>query len=297
MASSLLCLALGSVYAVRHPHIADNVVGPGSLLESALAKLPFVDKAMCVGLPRSPMPFDVINKTTLEQWVPSLRYTTNPQHLSIDTGPKGHPALRQRFIPSERGSFRVVASINLEPRRSYEVEQSVMFEPGFQWGSEVESGKFGFGFAGGSAPTGGKVENDGFSVRLMWKGNYDGSASVGAYVYSVDRTMNLPYGDEFVFPDFTIPTGDWFQVKMRLTTNSSHEASDGQLQVWINDKLLFDRSGIQWQSEGEQPVIDDLLFSTFHGGNTAQWSPQNVVYARFSDICVFKTDAPTPEEP
>ena len=99
----------------------------------------------------------------------------------------------------------------------------------------------------------------------------------GAYVYSVDRTQNLPFGDEFVFPDFTIPIGEWFQAKMRLTTNSSLDTNDGQIQVWLNDKLLFERSGIQWQSKGHQLLIDQVLNSSFHGGNTSQWSLQDVV--------------------
>ena len=284
----LVCIIGGSVYALRKPSAFDNVIGPGSLTESFLAKFPFVDKVTCLGLPDSKESFDTLDKEIFKRWMPHLRYVLNPEELSVDSGLGGQRALRQRFTPSDKGSLRVVASINLALANTYEVEQSIMFEPGFDWGGEVESGKFGFGFAGGSAPTGGNVADDGFSARLLWKGNGDGTASAGAYVYSVDRTQNLPYGDEFIFPDFTIQPGDWFQVKLRLTTNSGHEQNDGVLQVWINDKLLFDRKGIRWQSNGEQPMIDQVLYSSFHGGNTDQWSPENVVYARVSDMCVFK---------
>lgn len=284
----LTCVALFFGYAIREPQALDSIAPPGSRMERALARLPFVDKVMCLGLPQSPQAFDTLDKDTLKSWIAPLRYVTNPQHLSIETGADGHTAFRQRFIPSKRGSYRVVVSVNVEPSRTYELEQSVKFEPGFQWGGEVESGKFGFGFAGGSAPTGGKVADDGFSARMIWRGNGDGTAAAGVYLYSVDRTLNLPFGDEFMIPDFTIPVDEWFRVKIRVTANSSHDASDGLMQVWINDELSLVREGIQWQSAGGQPLIDQVMYSSFHGGNTDQWSPQNEVYARFGDLCVYK---------
>lgn len=287
--SALLCpFALGSVYAIRHPGTMNNVIGPGSIVERALARLPFVDKVLCLGFPQHSIPFDSMDKAMLKQWIPNLRYVTNPEQLAVTSSAEDQSSLRQRFVPSDRGSLRVVLSTNLKPSNSYEVEQSVMFEPNFDWGGEVESGKFGFGFAGGSAPTGGTIADDGFSARLLWKGNGDGTASAGAYLYSVDRTQNLPYGDEFVFPNFTIPTGEWFNVKIRLTVNSLPEASDGQFQVWINEELEFDRRGIQWQSADKQPVVDQVLYSSFHGGNTDQWSPENVTHAQVKDVCVYK---------
>jgi|GEM_PF-3070694 len=282
-------------HAASEISLVDQMVGPGSLLERTLAKTPFADKVLCLRLPDSPVEFGVIDDASLKAWVGPLRYTTNPNLLAVVDGPEDRPALRQRFVPSSRGSERVVASMNLPPRRTYEVEHSAYFEPGFQWGGEVESGKFGFGLAGGSAPTGGKIADDGFSARFIWKGKGDGTASVGVYVYSVDRTQNLPYGDEFELPGFTISPGEWFRAKMRLTTNSELSAKDGKIEIWIDDELLFERDGIQWQSAGEGPAIDQVQFSSFHGGNTDQWSPADEVHARFADMCVYKNREELPE--
>jgi len=288
--AALVCISMsmGSVYILRSPDGVDSLIGPGSLIERVSARLPFVDKLLCLPLPKPAEPFDSLDKDDFKQWIPAVRFVTNPEQLSVDDGIDGGSSLRQRFMPSEKGSLRVVAAINLEPGSVYELEQSIMFEEGFDWGGEIESGKFGFGLAGGSAPTGGTVANDGFSARLLWKGHGDGTASPGAYLYSVDRNQNLPYGDEFEFSDYKIATGRWFKVTMRLLTNSDLEKNDGVFQVWIDGQILFERKNIQWQSDGASPVIDQILYSSFHGGNTEQWSPDNVVYSRVTDICIFK---------
>jgi len=297
--AALVCISMvmGSVYILGSPNGVNSLVGPGSLIERVSARLPFVDKLLCLPLPQPLEPFDALDKNSFKQWIPAVRFVTNPEQLSVDEGIDGGSSLRQRFTPSEKGSLRVVAAINLEPSSVYELEQSIMFEEGFDWGGEVESGKFGFGLAGGSAPTGGTVANDGFSARLLWKGHGDGTASPGAYLYSVDRDQNPPYGDEFEFSDYKIPTEQWFKITMRLLTNSDLEKNDGVFQVWIDGQLFFERKSIQWQSDGASPVIDQILYSSFHGGNSERWSPENVVYSRVANICIFKDRQEAEEEP
>jgi len=188
--------------------------------------------------------------------------------------------------PSDEGSERVIAVIDLNPRLTYELKQRVYIEEGFDWGGNVESGKIGFGLGGGSAPTGGTTDKDGFTARLAFRGREDGTAEATVYLYSADRTQNLPYGDEFSIPNFVIPIGEWFDVAMRITVNSEHDKADGDILVAINDEAFLERTGMQWQTEGDQPNIDRLIFSSFHGGNSSEWSPESTVYAQFAETCL-----------
>lgn len=245
-------------------------------------------KSMCIFIPNQPVDFGRLDTGAFQTWNEQLQYIINPQNLSIvksDAFKK--TAFRQRFVPSDKGSERVVASLAIEARATYELKQNVLFEEGFDWGDEAKSGKFGFGFGGGSAPAGGKTDKDGFTARLAWKGQEDGTANASLYLYSSDRSLNLPYGDSIAIPGFTIPIGETVEVALRLTVNSQHHLADGKISVRLNDKILLERENIQWQVEGELPAIDKLLFSSFHGGNSTAWSPAETVYAQFSDICLF----------
>jgi len=244
------------------------------------------NKNLCFFIPNSPSAFDTIDEATLQYWNKTFRYSVNPQNLSVvETDMES--ALRQRFVPSEQGSERVIVMVRAEGRTTYELRQRVLFEEGFDWGASHKSGKFGFGLGGGSAPSGGKTDKDGFTVRLAWYGQDDGTASANLYMYSADRSQNLPYGDLIKIPNFIIPIREWFEVAMRVSVNSELDIADGTISVWINNKLLLERTNIHWQTEGEKPSIDRLTYSTFHGGATPEWSPDETVYAQFSNICMY----------
>ncbi len=152
---------------------------------------------MCASIPKIYAPFDTVDLSKIRGWNESLAYVINPHSLSVADGPNGSSVFRQRFVPSELGSERVIAAFDVEPRHTYELRQSVFFENDFHWGINVQSGKFGFGNAGGSTPAGGKLDADGFTVRLGRFDRGDGTTSAALYFYSADRTNNLPYGDKF----------------------------------------------------------------------------------------------------
>ncbi len=276
-------MIVGLVFAV----VYSKTPSVRALFQRLANQAGFSDQYMCVFVPNEPSEFDTVDLDKLQAWNSSLRYVVNPQNLSVVTTTERN-SLRQRFIPSDEGSERVVANIRVEARTTYELKQSIFFEEGFDWGGEVQSGKFGFGFGGGSAPTGGTTDEDGFTARLAWRGREDNTtADATLYLYSADRTMNLPYGDEIKIPNFVIPIGEWFDVKLRLTVNSEHELADGVITVHLNDELLLERENIQWQTAGDKPVIDRLIFSSFHGGNSTAWSPSEVVYAQFANTCLY----------
>ncbi len=240
---------------------------------------------ICIALPSEHTAFDEVNTNTLRDWIPTLHYAVNPQHLSIESGLRGNTSLRHRFIPSSKGSIPIIAAADLEPAKMFELQQSILFETGFDWGGTRETGKIGFGLGGGSNPSGGSLESDGFTARLIWEGNNDGTAKLGAYVYSADRSHNLPYGDVFLVDGFEIPIGVWLDITLVVTMNSSVDKSDGSLAIWINDEVRLSRENIRWQGSGQEPMIDSLLLSSFYGGNTSEWSPDYTTFARVGNVC------------
>ena len=188
-------------------------------------------------------------------------------------------------MPSSRGSARVSARADLAPARTYRLAQSYYFEPGFDWGGRNEGGKMGFGFGGGSAPSGGQLQPDGFTSRFMWRGNKDGTAHAAVYAYSADRSQNLPYGDDHRLEDFQIPVGRWFTLVMEVELNSSTGSSDGSLRAWADGRLALERRNMAWQTRGSTPRVEDLFFSTFYGGADPSWSPDGTTHIRFADVC------------
>ncbi|ASJ74536.1 polysaccharide lyase [Granulosicoccus antarcticus] len=240
----------------------------------------------CLPIQDEPVPFGQVNKAMMQHWMPDLRYIVNPQHLSIDTGFENQSAIRQKFEPTNIGSDRVVASIDITGQQTYALSQSVLFEDGFDWGGTSESGKFGFGLGGGSTPTGGDARDDGLSARLIWQGNGDGTAGLGVYAYSADRSQNLPWGDVFNVENFQIPVGEWFRITLVVTANSTVNSHDGSLSVLLDNEVVMWKDNIQWQGSGVFPEVDQLIYSSFYGGNTAAWAPDYTTHARFSNVCL-----------
>lgn len=254
------------------------------LATNALAE----EEQACLPIHNEAVDFGHVDKALMREWAPNLRYVVNPEYLSVVNSHEDFPALRQKFVPNHIGTDRVIAAIDLEGRQTYAVSQSVLFEDGFDWGGIRESGKFGFGLGGGSVPTGGRSRNDGLSARLVWQGNGDGTAGLGVYVYSADRSQNLPYGDVFDVENFLIPVGEWFRVTLKVTANSSIYASDGSLSISLDDEVVLFKDSIRWQGAGTTPMVDRTMYSTFYGGNTSAWAPDYTTHAQFANVCLTR---------
>ncbi len=241
----------------------------------------------CARIPEKSTEFEEVSTTDIDHWLGlgKLLYATNTRHLAIGLRETGEPYMRQRLIPTPEGSTSVSARGELAPAASYKLSQSLFLEPGFDWGGKNEGGKLGFGLGGNTAPTGGMTNEDGFSARIMWRGQGNGSARFSLYIYSSDRSQKLPFGDDYIIEDYSIPIGEWVDVTMEVTANSSISKFDGSLRVWINDQLKLEQGNIQWQAKGPKPVVDRLLYTAFHGGNDSTWSPASTVFVRTSSIC------------
>ena len=64
---------------------------------------------------------------------------------------------------------------------------------------------------------------------------------------------------------------------------------DGELKIWVDDKLLLDCSNIRFRDVPEL-AIDSLIFSTFFGGNTPESSAHPTDEYIYFDDFVVRTD-------
>ncbi len=250
-----------------------------------------IDKGHCLAIDGKTRDYGSIDEPVMDALagIDEIIYTDNLRRLAIDESDDGTLSLRQKMVPSENGSERVLAGVKIKPARTYTLRQSVMFEPEFDWGGENEGGKLGFGLAGGSAPSGGDHQPDGFTVRFMWRGHGDGTAGLSVYSYAADRptsrTKGMSYGEDLVIEGYELPIGEWIDMQMEVTTNSTLTDSDGSVRVLVNGNLLLEHDDIRWQAKGGEPTIDQLLYSTFYGGNDPTWSPETTTHIRFADVC------------
>lgn len=74
-----------------------------------------------------------------------------------------------------------------------------------------------------------------------------------------------------------------------LTGTSLQGNRDGELKIWLDDKLVVDCNNIRFRDVPEL-AIDSLIFSTFFGGNTPESSAHpHDEYIYFDDFIVKKT--------
>jgi len=227
--------------------------------------------------------FGSVADSDWNKWLSEFHFSIGEEYLTVEPQDDGFSALRQRFVPSSIGTDRAVVGARLPKQRIYRLTQSFYLEPEFDWGGSYEGGKLGFGFAGGTKPTGGTIDPNGFSSRLMWRGNGDGTGRIVIYSYAADRPNQ--YGEDIRYGDANVPIGEWFTVVMEVTANSSSQVSDGRIRGWIDGELVLDQQNMGWQLAGGAPMIDYLYYSGFYGGNSTAWSPSFTTHMKTRDVC------------
>jgi hypothetical protein len=155
----------------------------------------------------------------------------------------------------------------------------VKFMPGFNF---AKSGKLP-GLAGGTSNTGGDPPNgyDGWSGRLDWTSG----GGVISYLYVpgiAEYGLELPWqvGSQ---TKLLVP-GQWESLELRYVMNTPG-AANGIAQGWINNQLALDRANINFRSTPNL-AIDNLMFSTFFGGATADYASPINQYADFDDFAL-----------
>ncbi len=174
------------------------------------------------------------------------------------------------------------APLMVTPAAQYYMSYWLRFADDFSWGTTSEGGKLP-GLAGGGRCSGCNTctGSNGFTARLMWRAG----GRLVLYLYHLDK-LNPPCGDDLRLQltpgiDYVAPRGEWIQIieRVKVNTGTNH---DGEVEIWVNEQPALLVTGIQFVSNGDQ--VDNLYFSTFHGGSTAAWAPVTDSYAWFDDI-------------
>lgn len=199
-------------------------------------------------------------------------------------GPDGSNAIRVSYVGSKVGSDRIVASYPLrravmEASLSYDVR----FGEDFQW---VRGGKL-HGLGPEKPVTGGNArEPERWSARVMFQG--EGRSK--SYLY--EQSPNTKYGVGDRSSAAVFKKGVWHKVLIRVKLNTPGKA-DGAFSVVIDGKEVNKQSAVEFRGrDGKNTLISNMLFSTFHGGNSPQCAPKDkkgnfvTVHADFDNFLV-----------
>jgi hypothetical protein len=214
-------------------------------------------------------------------------------YIDNSTSVSGTNSLRVTYPAGEFGPNGTGCQIPLQftPQDEVYMSYRLIFSDNFSWGTTSEGGKLP-GFAGGARCSG--CSNcdgtNGFSARLMWR---TGGRAV-LYLYHMDKANNCgddiqlayPWGDNVVFEK-----GEWYHImqRVKINTNGSSSAYDGEVEIWVNGHQVLSISGYRFTANGDK--VDNLYFSTFHGGASAAWAPTETCYTWFDDVKISANPA------
>lgn len=205
--------------------------------------------------------------------------------LAKGSGFEGGDALRVEYVPTKRGSERVTAAIALpESATEMALSYQVCFEAGFDF---AKGGKL-HGLGPASPITGGKtMRPEGWSARVT----FQKEGGVATYLYRQDNTRK--FGATAVAKKFRFLPGQWYTVVLRVRLNDAG-ANNGYARLSIDGKEVQVQEGVDFRARDSDPsTIQNLLFNTFHGGQSQDYTPRDAggepttVYARFDNIGVY----------
>ena len=210
--------------------------------------------------------------------------------LAGGAGVDGSNGLRADYVGYDRGSERIVRrhSLNREMSEAT-LSYDVKFPEEFQF---VRGGKL-HGLGPDSPVTGG---HDREPHRWSARVTFSGDDSVRTYVY--DQTEDVTYGVGRS-PDngFTFSREQYHAVSMHMRLNDPEEAN-GFVHIYVDGERVVTHDGLRIRGTGgENTLIQNVLFSTFHGGSGPSWAPVDedgeytTVHAFFDNFAVHEGEA------
>lgn len=175
----------------------------------------------------------------------------------------------------------VQVSLILPDKKQYYMSYKLMFsqEFSFRLGGKLP------GLAAGKLCSGGQVcdGTNGFTARFMWHSK----GKVVLYLYHIDKKGH--WGDNFplIYPSgeqVIFEPGKCYQITERVRINSEADKYDGEVEVWVNGKLVLLKKGFRFTTNGEK--VNRFYFSTFHGGSGPDWAPLKTSYIWFDDLVI-----------
>ena len=211
-----------------------------------------------------------------ESWMNNYAFIDDEAH-------SGDKSLRITYRPD--ATTGGAAGWKLSSEKEYYLSYWVKFENDFDFnGSKYSGGKLpGLGGAGGLCSGGQTCNgNNGFTARYMWK--EDGRASL--YLYHMNKQSK--WGENYRFKDISgndvyFQRGQWHNLIQRVQINDGNQ-SNGEVDVWMDGKQVLSLDDLKFVTNNKG--IDNLFFSTFHGGNSSGWWPERQQYSYFDDFVV-----------
>lgn len=212
-------------------------------------------------------------------------FNDNRAYIDDTHAQSGNKSLRILFPaagvgPSESGAQ---APLVVPAADQYYISYWMRFSENFSWGTTSEGGKLP-GLAGGNRCSGCSVCNgtNGFSARLMWRPQ--GRAVL--YLYHMDKANNC--GDDLNLLDANdqpiyFQRGEWYQITQRVKINTGSN-NDGEVELWVNGQHALLVENLKFVTNGDK--VDNLYFSTFHGGSGAGWAPGVDCHMWFDDVII-----------
>lgn len=200
----------------------------------------------------------------------------------------GKKSLRVAYPKGGYGPSQTGCQVDLKFADQDEAYMSywIRFSDDFSYGKTYEGGKLpglGSGNTSGSNISDG---TNGFTARFMWRPG----GQLVVLLYHMDFTDSMGEDQELTYSDGSIvhiPRGEWHHLAERVKTNTVTNGSanpDGELEVWVDGQQVLLRKGLRFRTNSDG--INELYFSTFHGGGNADWSPTVDSYIWFDDIRV-----------
>ena len=219
--------------------------------------------------------------------------------VSLVEQESGSTVLAVEYPAGKYGTRETGAQWKLNFDESYtsvELSYDVQFEEGFDF---VKGGKLP-GLFGGEGNTGGGIPTgmDGFSARMMWRGN----GRVVQYVYYPDQPEHfghdMPWTDPATGEDLMFTPGTWHNVVHQLKLNTPGERN-GVLRTYFDGQLALEVQGLRFRDTTDF-AIDGMYFSTFFGGGSDSWSTtadETIYFDNFRISEITFEDQPQPVMP
>ncbi|KAI0668354.1 polysaccharide lyase family 14 protein [Trametes maxima] len=187
------------------------------------------------------------------------------------------------------------ASVDLTTAKEATLSYSVFFEDGFEF---VKGGKLP-GFYGGDSEevatscSGGRRDDDCFSVRFMWR--KEGAGELYTYLppskaankavcdVAPFSTCNDVFGASVGRGAFTFTPGKRTTIGQRVKLNDVGKAN-GEIELFVDGKSMFTVPGLELVTS-EQGRIQGIQVQTFFGGSDSSWATpkdQNTFFGDFS---------------
>ena len=198
-------------------------------------------------------------------------------------------ALRIRFVKGMKVDQTGVCLLAAIPSRpQYTLEYRIRYDGDFETGLHGKQ----FGLSGGKSYTGGlggpcRTNGDGWSVRLQFDAHAD-EISNQLYVYHCGMTG--AYGESLGThrSPFYFKRGEWHQIRLLVTMQSSPTAQDGRIEVWCDGQKKIEVSEVRFVSKEAGRQIDRVRLESFPGG--AGIIPTRDSFLQVDDVRWFASD-------